>query len=106
MKKDSNQANTQLDHVRRLVTRTLCEQENLEPECFGLGERALMQQGRQYGYYFWLEGPRNVRLSAVWEVNAGAVLCYGADGTRFASFRVNSGEPRRAEAPGPNLRAA
>ncbi len=88
MKPDPHQANA-LEQVRRLVNRTLCDRENLEPGCFGLGQQPLTQQGRLCGYYFWLEGPRNVRLSAVWEIEAGAVLCYGADGARFAKLPVD-----------------
>ncbi|QDU91493.1 hypothetical protein Pla175_49220 [Pirellulimonas nuda] len=105
MRPDPQQANA-LEQVRRLVNRTLCDRENLEPDCFGLGQQPLTQQGRLCGYYFWLEGPRNVRLSAVWEIEADAVLCYGADGARFAKLPVDSHDPGRAKPAAERRRAA
>lgn len=72
-----------IEAVREFVRQALSGRENLVSGSFALGESPLVRDGQLCGYYFWLEGPRSVRLSAVWGFDAGTLLLYGADGSRF-----------------------
>lgn len=83
-----------IEAVREFVRQALSGRENLVAGSFALGESPLVRNGQLCGYYFWLEGPRSVRLSAVWGFEAGTLLLYGADGSRFQTHPAPELKPQ------------
>lgn len=86
-----------LDDLRKFVHKTLCEKENLLPEQFSITEMLLSRHGRDCGLQFSLQGPRNVRLGAIWAADQNVLFFYDARGQRYLKIRL----PQR-----PALRAA
>jgi hypothetical protein len=72
-----------LASIRRFVTETLCEKDQLEENYFPLSERILVRGGSPCGVYFCLHGPRSLRLTAIWEMDSNTILFYGSRGERF-----------------------
>lgn len=72
-----------LAELRDYVHQTLCQHENLLPEQFTLQEIPLRRNGRICGLQFILQGPRQVRLGAVWAADQRHVFYYDARGERF-----------------------
>ncbi len=69
--------------VRDLVHRTLCSRDNLRSDCFKLTELPLKRDEELCGWHFCLHGPRQLRLTAIWDVESGSILFYGSQGERF-----------------------
>lgn len=70
------------ESVRQYVNRTLCDLENLEPHHFPLSERTLQRAGSPCGVMFVLHGPRQLQVSAVWEIDRNVIWFYNAIGQR------------------------
>jgi len=77
-----------LAELRDYVHRVLCDHENLIAEQFRLQELSLMRRGRCCGRQFLLQGPRSVRLGAVWASDQNELFCYNARGERFLKERL------------------
>ena len=80
-----------LDQLRGYVETTICAQNELEVGAFPLTERILVRGGAPCGMYFCLHGPREVRLTAIWETDRNTMLFYGSTGDRLATIRVQAG---------------
>lgn len=72
-----------IDDLRYFVHQTLCEKENLLPDQFSIAELPLEQRGACCGIHFTLQGPRSVRLGAVWAADRNQVYFYDARGERY-----------------------
>ena len=68
--------------VQLYVNRTLCELENLELDHFPLSERVLHRGGEACAVMFILHGPRQLQVSAVWELASGTIWFYNSVGHR------------------------
>lgn len=77
-----------LDDLRALIHETLCNRENLLQDQFGLTETALIKSGRDCGLHFCLQGPRSVRLEAIWVADRNTIYFYDARGTRFLKIQL------------------
>ena len=77
-----------LAELRDYVHRVLCDHENLIAEQFVLQELALTRRGRCCGRQFLLQGPRSVRLGAVWASDQNELYYYDARGERFRKERL------------------
>lgn len=77
-----------LADIRAYVHHMLCKKENLLPDQFSMSEMALMRRGRQCGYQFSLQGPRSVRLGAIWAADHNVIYFYDAKGERYLKERV------------------
>ena len=77
-----------LDDLRKYVHRTLCEWENILLDQFGLNETGLLRGGQKCGLQFWVQGPRNVRLEAIWETDKNVVFFFDARGNRFSKIQL------------------
>jgi len=77
-----------LPAIRRFVTETLCEKDQLEARFFPLSEQVLVRRGAPCGVYFCLHGPRSLRLTAVWETDSNTILFYGSRGERFRKTQL------------------
>jgi hypothetical protein len=77
-----------LAELRDYVLRVLCEHENLISDQFSLQEYALTRRGATCGRQFLLQGPRSVRLGAVWASDRNDLYFYDARGERFRKERL------------------
>jgi hypothetical protein len=77
-----------LDDLRNYVTTTLCQHDQLEPHAFSLSERLLLRANRPCGIDFCLEGPRAVKLSAIWETQHNRIYFYDSAGERFHKIQL------------------
>ena len=82
-----------LDNLRDFVHNTLCDKENLLAEITSMTQRELSRRGRQCGLQFALQGPRSVRLGAIWESDHNQVYFYDTRGTRYHKLQL----PNRVE---------
>jgi hypothetical protein len=71
--------------VREFVRGELCESNQLERDAFQMSERLLTRNGEACGFFFCIYGPRNVRLTAVWDLRSNAIFFYDSLGRRVAS---------------------
>ncbi|MCG8450602.1 MAG: hypothetical protein MI725_13620 [Pirellulales bacterium] len=70
------------EDIRRYVTETLSSFELLQPKSAKLTWKLLTRNDQACGVYFCLQGPRAVRLTAIWETDANSILFYGSCGQR------------------------
>lgn len=77
-----------LDDLRDYVKNILCLESQLELEAFPLTERILIRSDRPCGIFFCLHGPREVKLTAIWETQRNTVLFYGQTGERFHKIQL------------------
>jgi hypothetical protein len=77
-----------LDELRDLVHETLCARENLLIDESPLKELALKKGDAVCGFQFFVQGPRLVRLSAVWSADQNLLYCYGTDGERYLKVQL------------------
>lgn len=77
-----------LDELRAFVHKTLCERENILQDQFGLTVTTLLRNGAACGLQFSLQGPRSVRLEAIWVADRNILYCYDARGQRFLKVQL------------------
>lgn len=77
-----------LDDLRTFVHRRLCEKENLLAEQFEMTEMQLIRRGRPCGLQFSLQGPRSLRLGAIWAEDHNVLYLYDARGVRYARQKL------------------
>jgi len=79
---------TTIGELRDYVHASLCEQENLLANQFQTRVFDLSQQGASCGLQFHLQGPRSVKLSAIWASQQNVVYFYDAKGERYGKVRL------------------
>ena len=72
-----------LDELQSFVRSKLCDKENLLLEQTKVRHAPLIKQGKLCGYQFSVQGPRHVRLGAVWACEHNDVYFYDTRGTRY-----------------------
>jgi len=77
-----------LDDLRHYVHHTLCAKENLLPDQFGLQEARIVKKGEDCGRHFAVQGPRSVRLGAIWTAEHNQIYFYGTNGERFLKLTL------------------
>ncbi|EDL60487.1 hypothetical protein [Gimesia maris] len=77
-----------LNELRQFIHKTLCEKENLLEEQFSMTEMSLIRRGRSCGLQFSINGPRSVRLGAIWASDSNMVYFYDARGERYAKVHL------------------
>ena len=98
-----------LRDLRDFVNDTLCKLSDFEPGAFRFTERLLVKGERPCGMIYCVHGPRNCKLTAIWETERNQVLFYGSAGERLGrtvigeapalSRTANSRRDARFEAP-------
>lgn len=78
-----------LDELREFIHRTLCDKEGLLAEQFPLTEMALTRRQRPCGLQFLLQGPREVRLGAIWASDHNVVYFYDTRGERYLKVKLS-----------------
>jgi len=76
------------EELQSYVTKTLSELEFLKTDCCQLTVRRLVRGGVPCGIYFCLHGPRDLRLSAIWETDSNSILFYGSQGERVQKTKL------------------
>lgn len=79
-----------LEALRLWVHETLCSQENLLTDQFHTHEMPLIRKGKLCGIQFLLQGPRNVRLGAVWATDHNSIYFYDAQGQRYNKSQLSN----------------
>ena len=85
-----------LEDLRTFIHNTLCDRENILQEQFPLQELALTKAGRPCGWQFAVQGPRSVRLQAIWDADHNLLYFYDARGNRFLKLRLPQRLPAAA----------
>lgn len=70
------------EDLRSYVRELLCRRGDMHQET-PIVETPLIRRRKPCGVEFVLLGPRNERLSAIWEVDTGKLLCYDQNLERF-----------------------
>ena len=70
------------------VHHELCRKENLLEESFRTRMMVLRKSGELCGLQFSLQGPRCVKLSAVWAADQNVVYFYDTQGQRYRKERL------------------
>ncbi len=78
-----------VEELRRYVAETLGKLESLKVDSFPLTEDLLFRSGEPCAVYFCLHGPRQVRLSALWETVENRILFYGSCGRRVGLTQLD-----------------
>jgi hypothetical protein len=79
-----------LADLRQYVYATLCHHHDLVVGAFPMSERILVRGGHPCGVYFCLHGPRNVRLTAIWETDRNSILFYGPSGEKLSTTQLTA----------------
>lgn len=77
-----------LNDLRNYVHHTICDQNQLEPNVFEVTSRILVRGKRPCGMFFCVQGPRSVRLTAIWETDRNCILFYGSAGERTLKIQL------------------
>ena len=77
-----------LDDLRTYVHSTICQQNELQVGAFDITERILFRGERPCGIFFCLNGPRSVKLTAIWETDRNTVLFYSSSGERVCKTQL------------------
>ncbi len=77
-----------LADLRTFVHQTLCGKEGLLADQFPLSEMTLTRRTRFCGLQFSLQGPRDVRLGAIWASDHNLVYFYDARGERYLKVKL------------------
>ena len=78
-----------LEELRAFVHHRLCAKENLLEDQFAMTESPIVRGGEQCGIQFLLQGPRAVRLSAVWTSGRNEIFLYDAAGERYQKIELS-----------------
>jgi hypothetical protein len=88
-----------VEALRNYVRQAICRRDRLDPEATPLFEGAVTRRGKPCGLFFQVQGPRQVRLYALWAGEEKRILFYDQTGARI-------GETRLSDAPAPRRQAA
>ena len=78
-----------LDELRKHVLQTLCAKDRLDPEQTPLRESVILRRGKPCGLFFQAQGPRQLKIYAVWAGEENRILFYDCTGARFAEDRLS-----------------
>ena len=86
------------EQILHYVTETLSQVEHLKPDRTQLKLELLTRGGQPCGVFFCLQGPRDVRLTAIWETESNSILFYGSRGERVQRTRLVDAPPLEVQA--------
>jgi hypothetical protein len=88
-----------LDDLRRYILETLCQHDRLDVSQTFLTEEVLVRSGKPCGLLFEVQGPRLLKIYAVWAGEENRILFYDSTGLRFAETRLSDApDPRQLAA--------
>jgi hypothetical protein len=71
------------------VKAQLCQRDRLDPRHTPLFRTLISRHGRPAGYLFEVQGPRLLRLSAIWVEPESRILFYDSTGSRYHEARLS-----------------
>ena len=74
--------------LRQIIHTMLCDFEQLDAAQFPLSERNLTRAGKLCGILFSVQGPRQMKLTAVWDFLKNEIYFYDSSGTRCLQMPV------------------
>ena len=86
-----------LRDLRKFVNETLCQLSDFEPGAFRFTERLLVRGERPCGMIYCVHGPRNCKLTAIWETERNQVLFYGSAGERLGRTVIGEAPSLKSE---------
>jgi hypothetical protein len=85
--------------LRDYIHRLLCSCDRLDPGQTPMQQALLIRAGKPCGMTFQVEGPRMLRIYAIWAAQEKRILFYDSTGNRFAETRlVKSPDPKKLAA--------
>jgi hypothetical protein len=78
-----------LDNLRKFVSQTICDHEQLEVDAYVMTEMVLTRSGTPCGRYYCLHGPRATKYSAIWVSERNTILFYDSTGERFLTAALD-----------------
>jgi hypothetical protein len=78
-----------LDDLRQHVLEALCDHDKLDPEQTPFFQGLVTRFGKPCGLFFQVQGPRQVRIYALWASDESRILFYDGVGQRFAETRLS-----------------
>jgi hypothetical protein len=75
-------------HLTEFIHKTLCEQDELDPQQSHLQHVVIERRGRPCGLLFDVTGPRLLRTSAIWAAEEDRILFYNSAGQRMAEVTL------------------
>jgi hypothetical protein len=88
----TKEAISSIDDLKSYVYWTLCNDNQLLFGDHPTSEDILRRGSDICGMFFYLQGPRAVRLSAVWDRHGNRVLFYNSNGRRYREVELGNGE--------------
>ena len=80
-----------LEELRRHIHQILCTHDRLDPTQTPLRETLITRCGRPCGLFFQAEGPRLLKIYALWASQEKRILFYDSKGIRFGETRLRPG---------------
>jgi len=84
--------------LRQIIHAMLCDFEQLDDAQFPLSERNLTRAGKPCGILFSVQGPRQMKLTAVWDFLKNKIYFYDSSGTRCLQMPVAELRPSKTPA--------
>ena len=81
-----------IDDLKSYVYRALCQDHQLLGGNHPTSEYFLRRGSDICGMFFYLQGPRAVRLTAVWDSEGNRVFFYDCNGRRYREMELGDGE--------------
>lgn len=75
------------------VRSNLCERDALDPATTPFVRTPLIRRGELWGYAFQVEGPRQLRTSAIWSAADDRILFYNSIGERVRDVTLSDSPP-------------
>jgi hypothetical protein len=75
--------------LSNFVRAALCEQDALDPSQTPFFRSVVRRGGRPWGVVFHVEGPRQLRTSAVWAAGEDRIVFYDSTGQRAQVVRLS-----------------
>ncbi len=78
-----------LEELQQHVRETLCAHDKLDLEQTPFFQGLVTRSGRPCGLFFQVQGPRQLRLYALWTGEENRILFYDTTGQRYAETRLS-----------------
>jgi hypothetical protein len=79
------------DDLRKHVLQALCAHDQLDSAQTPLRQALISRRGKPCGLFFQVQGPRMVKVYAVWAGEENRILYYDSTGFRFGETRLSEG---------------
>jgi len=78
-----------LEDLKNHVLLTLCRHDNLDPDQTPLLEAVITRRGAPCGLFFQAQGPRLLKVYAVWASDENRILFYNCNGERVSETKLS-----------------